>query len=505
MTNERYELPDGWAWTTLKSVVILNMGQSPKGVFTNNTGEGLPLIGGASDIEDGEARPTRYTSHPGKVCRPGDIIVCVRATIGKLTKADGEYCLGRGVAAIEPDLVDGDFLRLYLVACTKQLSDLGTGSTFKQISKDDLYAFPIPFAPPPEQRRIVAKIEALFEQSRTARQALDRIPPLLKKFRQSILAAAFRGDLTCDWREQHPDVEPASALLERIRTERLRRYQEELRKAKAEGRRPQKKTADLHPRDLDTSRLPELPGDWAWATVEVLASPGPRSIQSGPFGSNLLHSEFQDSGILAIGIDNVHDGRFAVGSQHRISHQKYEELKKYTARPLDVLITVMATVGRCCVVPKDIKTAIITKHVYRISVDHALCEPSYLMNALRGCPAVQEQLYGEIQGVTRPGINGEILKRLLIPVPPIEEQRVIVSRIQSLFGQTDAIEVSMEAARRRADEIDQSILARAFRGELVPQNPNDEPASLLLERIRGEREKANPAKGQAVDGRREKT
>ena len=318
------------------------------------------------------------------------------------------------------------------------------------------------------------------EQSRTARQALGRIPPLLKKFRQSVLAAAFRGDLTRDWREQQPEVEPASALLERIRTQRLRRYQEEIRKAKAEGRHVLRKPPDLTMRDLKASTLPELPQPWTWATVEFLASPEPRSIQSGPFGSNLHHSEFQDTGVLAIGIDNVLDGKFTTGLQHRISYQKYEQLKKYAARPFDVLLTVMATVGRCCVVPKNVETAIITKHVYRISVDSLLCEPGYMMNALRGCPSVLEQLYGEVQGVTRPGINGGILKRLAIPISPLEEQHAILARIEACFRQADAIDAAVEATRRGADKLEQSILARAFRGELVPQDPSDEPASVFL-------------------------
>jgi type I restriction enzyme S subunit len=263
----------------------------------------------------------------------------------------------------------------------------------------------------------------------------------------------------------------------------VRHYQEEVKKAKGEGRRPLRRLPECRLRDHDASKLPEVPQNWAWATIEMLAGPEPRSIQSGPFGSNLLHSEFQETGILAIGIDNVLDGEFTSGSQHRISNEKYQQLKRYTARPLDVLITVMATVGRCCLVPEDAETAIITKHVYRISVDRNLCDPTFLMNALRGCPAVQKQLYGEIQGVTRPGINGKILKGLLIPIPPIEEQRLALSRIEALFTEADDIEAAVAGAKHLADKLDQSILARAFRGELAPQDPNDEPASTLLRRI----------------------
>lgn len=130
------------------------------------------------------------------------------------------------------------------------------------------------------------------------------------------------------------------------------------------------------------------------------------------------------------------------------------------------------------------------------------------MNALRGCPAVQEQLYGEIQGVTRPGINGEILKRLIIPIAPLQEQRVILSRLESLFELAGVIDAAVEAVRRRADKLEQSILSRAFRGELVPQDANDEPAPILLDRIRiqksrthdGSRRQAKRSQEDSVEG-----
>ena len=470
--DERYELPPGWAWSSLGKIIELKYGKGLPAKSRSLSGN-VPVYGSNGIVGQ----------HNNALTRSPVIIVGRKGSVGEVHISsvpcwpiDTTYFVDSF-----PDGLEATYLFRYLRS--QRIRDLDRSTAVPGVNRDDLYRVPVPIPSLNEQRRIVAKIEALFEQSRAARQALDRIPPLLKKFRQSVLASAFRGDLTRDWREEHPDVEPALALLERVRSAPMPHYQGKTKKAKSRGRRLQKRLSDFYPRDHDTSRLPELPQSWAWATVEMLASPEPRSIQSGPFGSNLLHSEFQETGILAIGIDNVLDGRFNSGSQHRISQEKYEELKKYTAHPLDVLITVMATVGRCCVVPEDVETAIITKHVYRISVDRALCEPKYLMNVLRGCPAVQEQLHGEIQGVTRPGINGKILKGLLVPMAPIEEQRLALSRIESLLTEADDIEAAVVATQRRADKLDQSILARAFRGELAPQDPNDEPACALLERI----------------------
>ena len=308
---------------------------------------------------------------------------------------------------------------------------LGThdkSSAIPGVSRKDIYGIEVPVPSPAEQHRIVAKLEKLLTKVEDCQERLNKIPALLKRFRQSVLAAACSGRLTADWRQENTQIEPSS---------------------------PKPEMND------------DLPSSWFWKPILDLASAAKSSIQSGPFGSNLLHSEFQSTGILAIGIDNVLDGKFSFGRQHRISPHKYETLKKYAARPLDVLVTVMATVGRCCVVPPDIETAIITKHVYRITINRTILNPYFLMHCIRGCPAVIAQVQDKIQGVTRPGINGTILKEIRIPLAPLTEQEEIVRRVEALFKISDQIEERYRKAKAHIDKLTQSILAKAFRGELI--------------------------------------
>jgi type I restriction enzyme S subunit len=512
VSEQQIELPDGWVWAPLGKIVTLNMGQSPKGVFTNDMAEGLPLIGGASDIDNGGPKPARYTSRPTKTCQRGDIIVCVRATIGKLAKADRVYCLGRGVAGIKPGIMNGDFIRWYLAANIERLQELGTGTTFKQISKDDLHAFPIPVAPLQEQQRITAKIEDVFKQSSMARQALDRIPPLLKGFRQSVLAAAFRGDLTRDWRESriadlrsrvanfdpsctavyssdfpsksaiaNPEseilYEPASVLLEHIQAERRRKWEENLR---AKGKDP-RKTKYEEPRMEDTTDLPELPGGWIWAKFGGLTS----FVTSGSRGWAKYYSE---GGPVFLRVGNLNHNSIALDPIQivRVRPPDGTEGTRTRVAPGDILISITADVGMVGIVPEDIGEAYINQHL-------ALARPvsgllvSYIAYYLASDAGGQKQ-FAEMQyGMTKTGLNLANVQDVRIPFAPLSEQLHIVAQIEGLFAQAGSIEAAVELARRRAQNLEQSILTRAFRGELVAQDPNDEPASVLLGCIHGER------------------
>jgi len=403
---------------------------------------------------------------------------------------------------LDSGVIDTSFFRFFIqnIVNTESFEKLKQGTALKNLaSVKELKALDFLLPPLAEQRRIAAKIEALQERSRRAREALAEVGLLLEQFRQSVLAAAFCGDLTADWRAAHPNVEPASELLHRIRAERRHRWEQaELAKYEAKSQKPPKNWQDTYeePEPVDNSDLQELPDGWCWIRVAELASDLPRAIQSGPFGSNLLHSEFQDTGILAIGIDNVHRDGFSLGQQHRISREKYEELKHYTARPLDVLVTVMATVGRCCLVPADLETAIITKHVYRITLEQRLINPHFLVIGFHGAVEVLKQLAKAIRGQTRPGINGEILKSLAIPVPPRQEQDVICEVVHNQIAGVNNISELISETTGALDQLDQSILAKAFSGELVPQDPSDEPASALLARIREQTaQQAETAKG----------
>lgn len=354
----------------------------------------------------------------------------------------------------------------------------------------------VPVPPKEAQARIVSKIDELLSRIEVGERLLKQVLKLVERYRQSVLKAAVTGELTREWRDKHEgQFESGEALLQRTLKARREAWEKAaLDKMKAKNIKPTNdkwKQKYLEPSAPDTTDLPDLPNGWTWATLDQFAAPVERAIQSGPFGSNLLHSEFQASGKLVIGIDNVREGWFSPGSQNRISDEKFEQLRKYRARPGDFLITVMATVGRTCVLPDDIEPAIITKHVYRFTLDQNLVLPEFVNLCVLGSPTVRGQMFGSVQGQTRPGLNKSILVKFGFPLPPIDEQRIIVDRVEQSLSELSPTEAAVESQRRLSGSLRQAVLRSAFSGSLVVQSDSDEPASVLLQRITHERSTDN--------------
>lgn len=343
----------------------------------------------------------------------GDVLLTIVGTIGRtavVPAGSRPFSLQRSVAVLTPaEIILPKFLcyQLQSPEIQKHFETNARGTAQKGVYLKTLGQTPIVLPPVDVQAVVVAEIEKQFSRLDEAVANLLRVKANLKRHRNSVLQSVTAG-----------------------------------------------KGAD-ESTSADTSV-------WRWLTVEELASKEPRSIQSGPFGSNLKHSEFQPTGKLVIGIDNVQDGRFSVGSNHRISESKFEELAKYAARPRDVLITVMATVGRVCVVPIDIEDAIITKHVYRITVDQDVVIPEYVGIALRGSKEVRAQLMDSVQGQTRPGLNGGLIKKIRVPVPPLSDQQRVVADVERQLSIILAADAQVERNLARSVRMRQSVLARAF-------------------------------------------
>ena len=342
----------------------------------------------------------RMLSHAGlgscaaRMLPAGSVLLSSRAPIGHVAINTVPMATNQGFKSLVPsESIDAKFLFWWLRCNTDRLQSLGSGATFKEISKRVTARIEIPLPPIEEQRRIAAILDAADALRAKRRQALAKLDTLT----QAIFIDMFGGD----W-EQFQFVDVAALAME------------------AKG-----------------------------------------SIRTGPFGSQLLHEEFVDSGVAVLGIDNAVHNTFAWGKRRFITEEKYEHLKRFTVRPGDVLVTIMGTCGRVAVVPQDIPTSINTKHLCCITLNPELCLPEWLQAALLFHPRVLRQL-GATHGAVMPGLNMGLIKGAEIPLPTLALQRQFVSQSASVLSQMTDTDSSMKSL----DDLFASLQQRAFRGDL---------------------------------------
>lgn len=471
------QIPCGWEWALFSDV------------FDNVTSNDLKLkqkdyadIGALPVVDQGQELVGGYTdreelTHPSElpVVLFGDHTHCVKyLDFSFVQGADGTKVL-KPTACVAPRFA-------YWAMRTIELPKKGYSRHYKFLRDSE---FPIP--PLAEQQRIAAKIEALQERSRKAREALSEVGPLLEQFRQSLLSAAFRGDLTADWRATHPDVEPATELFKRIRQERRLKWErDELDEYAARGKQPPKGWRDKYtePEPInggESAILPELPDGWGWASADELTAIG-RPIVYGI----IKPGPDTPGGVPYVRITEMKDRKVHVNDLRRCNPEREGQFKRARIRSGDILISKDgATYGMVAIVPDEADGANITQHVMRYSLFPDVNNEfiAYVIES----PACQKWIDGQIKGMAMPGINVGDFRRMPIPVPPSVEQLEIKRRIEEMVTSIRATEALLKASECDLTQLDQSILAKAFRGELVPQDPNDEPASVLLKRIRQQR------------------
>ena len=335
----------------------------------------------------------------------------------------------------------------------------------------------VPLAPLPEQHRIVAEIETQFTRLDASVAALRRAQANLKRYRASVLKDACEGRLVPTEAELAPsegrDYEPASVLLERILVERRTRWEsQEKRRGKCK-----------EPEPPDTSDLPEPPEGWVWATVEQISS----RIQYGTSNKAGL----DPSGVPVLRMGNIQEGLFDF-SDLKYLHSEDAEVQKTLLAPGDLLFNRTNSpelVGKSAIYRENYPLACFASYLIRVSFPEG-CLPDYVcffINSQHGRAYIAQV---RSQQVGQANVNGTKLAAMPIPLPPLAEQHRIVAEVERRLSVIQQAEATVEASLARADRLRQSILKQAFSGKLVSQDPGDEPASVLLERIRAERAEA---------------
>lgn len=196
------QIPSSWKWASLGDISEITIGKSPEGCYTTDDSSYTGLIGGASDMGNVCPVITRYTKKPVYLCQKNDVILAIRATIGRVNIADDSYCLGRGVASIRSEKIDSRFLMYYFQYAKEYFVNIATGITFMQISKRDLSRMLIPLPPLEEQVRIVRKVADAFGKLEQASEIVEQAKKEYEDMRSYFLKQAFSGKLTEAWRKE---------------------------------------------------------------------------------------------------------------------------------------------------------------------------------------------------------------------------------------------------------------------------------------------------------------
>lgn len=202
--------------------------------------------------------------------------------------------------------------------------------------------------------------------------------------------------------------------------------------------------------------------DWPKLSIADVVDHDAGGIRTGPFGSQLLHSEFVESGIAVLGIDNAVSNTFRWAKERFITREKYVKLSRYKVYPGDVLITIMGTCGRCAIVPEDVGDAINTKHLCCISLNKSRCLPEYLHSYFLYHRDALRYLGVRSKGAIMDGLNGGLIKAMPLTLPPIELQHQFVKKLEKIkVNESECADACL-----RAQSLFASLQHRAFRGEL---------------------------------------
>ncbi len=483
-----WETPESWEWLKIGEVAMVVGGGTPKTSEPDNfEGGDIPWITPADlsgykekYISRGARNITEkgLNSSSARLLPADTVLFSSRAPIGYAAIASQPVATNQGFKSfILPDGINSSFVYFYLLRAKETIESLGGGTTFKEISGAAAATIPLTLAPLLEQHRIVAEIEKQFTRLDASVASLERARANLRRYRASVLKSACEGSLVPTEaslaREEGRDYEAGGALLERVLLERRARWESQ------EKRRGKYR----EPSPPDASELPGLPEGWVWATLSMIGevrlgrqrSPK-RAI--GPYMRPYLRA----ANVTWDGLDL---------SDVKSMDFNPSEYEIYQLQQGDILLSEASgsvdEVGKPAVWNNQIDGCCFQNTLIRVRV------PSELVPYVH-CHLLNDARSGALgraaRGVGIHHLGAQRAESWTIAMPPLAEQGRIVEEVErrlSVIGQSEA---AVEASLARAGRLRQSILKQAFSGQLVAQDPDDEPASALLERIRAERESA---------------
>jgi type I restriction enzyme S subunit len=482
------KIPDSWVFVELyEAINIIGGSQPPKSEFHSDFKDGLIRLIQIRDYKSDAHKVYIPLEKAKRFVSPDDVMIGrYGPPIFQILRGlEGAYNVALMKAVPIQGVLDNKYLFHFLnnrdiYNYVDSASDRTAGQS--GVNKSHLEKYPLGIPPLAEQKVIADKLDELLAQVESTKARLDAIPAILKSFRQSVLAAAVSGKLTEEWRGTHT-VESQSV---------------ELIKSSKEQLIAQKKCKkDLIFQEAEATF--EVPSTWPFLALKTLAI----KITDGEHKTPKRES----SGRYLLSARNVRDGYLCLDNVDYVGEEEFEKLRKRCdPNKGDVLISCSGSVGRISLVDADDKYVMV-RSAALVKVFDDFLSNRFLIYVLQS-PNLQKRIEQSSKSTAQSNLFLGPIKELEIPLPPLEEQTEIVRRVEELFAFADKVEAQVNAAQTRVNNLTQSILAKAFRGELTADwraaNPDlisgENSAEALLKRIKSEREalavKKTPAKKQ---------
>jgi type I restriction enzyme S subunit len=486
MRNNINKIPNQWVWTTMGEISTVVGGGTPKTSENDNFESGqIPWLTPADlsgytakYIGNGARNITEkgLNTSSARLMPAGTVLFTSRAPIGYVAIAKNTVSTNQGFKSfiLHSDEILPDYVYWYLKGNKELAESFASGTTFLELSGSKAKQIPIPIAPINEQKRIVAEIEKQFSRLDEAVENLKRVKANLKRYKAAVLKAAVEGKLTEKWRAENPDVEPASELLERILTERRKKWEEaELAKMKAKGKVPKDDKWKKRYKDAEPPKMEEtykIPETWVWTNVGQLSW----SVKDGPHYS----PKYSKTGIPFISGGNIRPEGIDFSTAKFISPALHAELSERCKPEFgDLLYTKGGTTG-IARINTEKREFNVWVHVAVLKLVDSI-DRSYFQHALNSLHCYkQSQKYTHGVGNQDLGLTRMIW--ITLPLPPLKEQTLIVRLIEDLSSVVTALERQADENLKRADRLRESILKKAFSGQLVSQDQSDEPVAKIM-------------------------
>ena len=489
--EQPYKIPNNWVWTRLGEIYNLFTGNSiPE---SEKTTKYINLSNGYKYIA------TKDVAYNGEINYENGVIIPYNEEKFKVAKASSSLlCIEGGSAGRKVGIVDRDVCFVNKLCCFESNSNLESKiiyyyiksenflSLFREnmngliggVSLNNLKKIEFPLAPLNEQKRIVEKLDFLFDKTKKSKEIIEEIKVDIENRKISILDRAFKGVLTSKWRNENK-VSDVKELLKSINDEKIKKWEEECLQAEKEGKKKPKK---LIIREVEDMIVPvdeqpyKLPDSWVWVRLDNLCEvKGGKRI---PKGEEFSNEKTKNVYLRVTDFDNYTINQDKL---KYISDDLAEKLKNYKISIEDLYLSIAGTIGKVGIIPYELDKSFLTENAVKLTNLSNTINNKFLLNCFK-TNFIQNLISNSITSSGQPKLAIFRIENFSIPLPPLEEQQEIVRILDEVLENENKVKELLEL-EERIDILEKSILNKAFKGELGTQNSDDEPAIELLKSI----------------------